>query len=72
MAPTVSILGVGHERQVASSQVNQARLELRLAAEQDQAASDIVDAIAVLPPWDDAAGVFEQPSVIAEAEQMIE
>ena len=72
MAPTGSILGVGHERQVASSQVNQVRFEPRLAAEQYQAASDIVDAIAVLSPWDDAASVFEQPGVIAEAEQMSE
>jgi hypothetical protein len=72
MAPTGSVLGVGHERQVASSQIDQGRLELRFAAKDHQAASDIVDAIAVLSAWDHAAGVFEEPGVIAETEQMIE
>jgi hypothetical protein len=59
------IESVEDEGEVAAGQVAGSRPGLRLTANDDQPASDVVDAIAVLAPGDRVEGVLEEPAVIS-------
>ena len=72
VAPAVGCLRMRQERQVALRELGNGSRRVALAADDDQAARGVVDAVAEPPPGDGAAGVLEEARLVAEAEQMVE
>ena len=70
--PAVRSLRLGQEVEVAASQRNELLRRRLLAADDDQPAGDVIDAVAVLVPRHDALGVFQQADAVGEAQQMAE
>ena len=70
MERPVRVLSVGDEGQVGLGQSGQAGVRFGFAADDEQAAGDVVEAVSVLAARHGAAGVLEQTGVVAEAAQV--
>ncbi|WP_331461305.1 hypothetical protein [Micromonospora tarapacensis] len=67
-----AVLRVGQKGEVALGEPEHLLGRLRLAAGDDQAASDVVGAVAVLTANDGVPGVLEQAGVVAQPAQVRE
>jgi hypothetical protein len=68
----VDALGISEEQKGCPAELTNPPIGRRLAGDDDEETGHVVGAVAVFSPWSSVIGVFEQPDVVAQRQEMAE